>query len=35
MTASELVENAGMPDRFRQVMILYLEAYEARVSEAR
>ncbi len=33
MTASELVENAGMPDRFRQVMILYLETYEARVSD--
>jgi hypothetical protein len=33
MTASELVENAGVPDRFRQIMILYLEAYEARVSD--
>jgi integrase len=33
MTAGELVENAGVPDRFRQVMILYLEAYEARVSD--
>jgi hypothetical protein len=33
MTASELVENAGVPDRFRQVMILYLETYEARVSD--
>ena len=25
MTASELVENAGVPDRFQQVVILYLE----------
>jgi len=33
MTAPELVENAGVPDRFRQVMILYLETYEARVSD--
>jgi hypothetical protein len=33
MTASELVENAGVPDRFRQIMILYLETYEARVSD--
>ncbi len=33
MTASELVENAGVPDRFRQVMILYLETYDARVSD--
>jgi integrase len=33
MTASELVDNAGVPDRFRQVMILYLETYEARVSD--
>lgn len=33
MTASELVENAGEPDRFRQMMILYLEMYEARVSD--
>jgi integrase len=33
MTAPELVENAGVPDRFRQIMILYLEAYEARVSD--
>jgi hypothetical protein len=32
MKASELVENAGVPDRFRQIMILYLETYEARVS---
>ena len=29
MTASELVENAGVPDRFQQVVILYLETYEA------
>src|ERR1700752_1609586 len=28
MTASELVENAGVPDRFQQVVILYLETYE-------
>ncbi len=33
MTASELVENAGVPDRFQQVVILYLEAYGARVSD--
>jgi hypothetical protein len=33
MTAPDLVENAGVPDRFRQIMILYLEAYEARVSD--
>jgi len=33
MKASELVENAGAPDRFRQIMILYLETYEARVSD--
>jgi integrase len=33
MKASELVENAGVPDRFRQIMILYLETYEARVSD--
>jgi len=33
MKAPELVENAGVPDRFRQVMILYLETYEARVSD--
>jgi integrase len=33
MTAQELVENAGVPDRFRQIMILYLETYEARVSD--
>ena len=32
-TASELVESAGVPDRFRQIMILYLETYEARVSD--
>src|SRR5216684_1935833 len=33
MTASELVENAGVPDRFQQIVILYLETYEARVSD--
>jgi len=33
MNASELVENAGVPDRFRQIMTLYLETYEARVSD--
>ena len=33
MGAPELVENAGVPDRFQQVVILYLEAYEARVSD--
>ena len=33
MTAPELVENAAVPDRFRQIMILYLETYEARVSD--
>jgi integrase len=33
MTAPELVESAGVPDRFRQIMILYLETYEARVSD--
>jgi len=33
MTAPELVENAGVPDRFKQIMILYLETYEARVSD--
>ena len=33
MTAQELVENAGVPDRFRQITILYLEAYEAQVSD--
>jgi site-specific recombinase XerD len=33
MTAPELVENAGVPDRFRQIMILYLETYESRVSD--
>jgi integrase len=32
LTASELVEIAGVPQRFRQVTILYLETYEARVS---
>lgn len=34
LTTSELVEVAGVPSHFRQVMILYLEAYEARVSDA-
>ena len=33
MKAPELVENAGVPDCFRQIMILYLETYEARVSD--
>jgi hypothetical protein len=33
LTASELVEISGVPPRFRQVMILYLETYEARVSD--
>ena len=33
MTTPELVENAGVPDRFQQVVILYLETYEARVSD--
>src|SRR5260370_83005 len=33
MTASELVENAGVPDRFQQAVILYLETYEGRVSD--
>jgi hypothetical protein len=33
LTASELVEIAGVPQRFHQVMILYLETYEARVSD--
>jgi LmbE family N-acetylglucosaminyl deacetylase len=33
MTAPELVESASVPDRFRQIMILYLETYEARVSD--
>jgi integrase len=33
MTASELVENACVPDRFQQVVILYLETYETRVSD--
>lgn len=32
LTASELVEIARIPERFRQVTILYLEIYEARVS---
>jgi len=34
MTASELVENAGVPDRFQQIVTLYLETYEARISDA-
>ncbi len=34
LTASELVEIAGVPQRFRQVIILYLETYVARVSDA-
>jgi integrase len=33
LTASELVEIAGVPQRFRQVVVLYLETYEARVSD--
>lgn len=33
LTASELVEIADVPRRFRQVTILYLETYEARVSD--
>jgi hypothetical protein len=32
LTSSELVEIARIPERFRQVTILYLETYEARVS---
>src|SRR6266700_1039376 len=32
LTASELVEIARIPERFRQVVVLYLETYEARVS---
>ena len=32
LAASELVEVSDVPPRFRQVMILYLETYEARVS---
>jgi site-specific recombinase XerD len=34
MTAPELVENAGVPDRFQQIVTLYLETYEARISDA-
>jgi hypothetical protein len=34
LTTSDLVEVAGVPSRFRQVMILYLETYETRVSAA-
>lgn len=33
MTASELVENAEVPDHFRQVVVLYLETYEVRVGD--
>jgi integrase len=33
LTASELVEIAEVPERFREVMVLYLETYEARVSD--
>ena len=33
LSASELVEKADIPDRFQQVVILYLETYEARVSD--
>lgn len=33
LTASELVEIARVPERFRQVAVLYLETYEARVSD--
>jgi len=33
LTASELVEIAQVPVRFRQIMVLYLETYEARVSD--
>ena len=33
LTAPELIEIAGVPERFRRVMILYLETYEARVSD--
>src|ERR1700686_4279747 len=29
LSASELVEKADIPDRFQQVVILYLEAYES------
>ena len=32
LNASELVETARIPEHFRQVTILYLETYEARVS---
>jgi hypothetical protein len=34
LTASELVEVARTPPRFREVTTLYLETYEARVSDA-
>src|SRR5579863_1446431 len=33
LTAPELVETAGVPDRFRQVVTVYLETYQARVSD--
>ena len=33
LTASELVKISDVPPRFRQVMILYLESYETRVSD--
>lgn len=33
LTASELVEIASVPKRFRQAMVLYLETYEVRVSD--
>jgi integrase len=33
LTASELVEIAQVPARFQQIMVLYLETYEARVSD--
>lgn len=33
LAASELVEIASVPPRFRQVMTLYLETYEARISD--
>jgi integrase len=33
LTGSELVDIAGVPQRFREVTTLYLETYEARVSD--
>ncbi len=33
LTTPELIEISGVPNRFRQVMILYLETYAARVSD--